>query len=349
MDNVCSAAIENKHTMQAEREHVHVLSTIELSRQLKRQQELLAGLLEEKHSKIKRPAWMGRVGALLSVAMTAFTYLHINVWCLAFMVLHPSGIRAITDRNNPDVIASETDNSPGVYWAYIVAVSGPALVSVAVAVAVHVFVGHDNVWLPTTVAYAAWSVSFCVLNCIGLAYASLQIQKGKDANKADRHFYGSLFRAFGIQVDEMERSGNLDVAICAFVCFLPAIVAAFLVRWCTQPQFTIKCSVDWAATTSGVAFCYEDVSNGCCKVEDLRYNYFKFVAYLSGNVLAAYGLVKYAAICALANAQQLHTIRGADALEEDSPLEKIEVDVKDQRQQGSSKGGAGGATDPLLP
>ena len=48
--------------MQAEREHVHVLSTIELSRQLKRQQELLAGILEEKYSKIKRPAWMGRVG-----------------------------------------------------------------------------------------------------------------------------------------------------------------------------------------------------------------------------------------------------------------------------------------------
>ena len=63
----------------------------------------------------------------------------------------------------------------------------------------------------------------------------------------------------------------------------------------------------WTATMEGVSSCM--VADGvCCKMVDQRYNYFTFVAFLTGNVVAAYHAVQFGAMCLLAKARVNGTI-----------------------------------------
>lgn len=89
--------------------------------------------------------------------------------------------------------------------------------------------------------------------------------------------------------------GETAFTLYIMAALLPAALTGFLYHWFSEPQYDLECNKEW--TPDHTAFCGDGV---CCLVEDERTDYFIFVAFFSGNVLAGYQVVKYCATALLA-------------------------------------------------
>jgi hypothetical protein len=184
---------------------------------------------------------------------------------------------------------------------------GGVLNATAVATYVHFTLKRTDL-LALTCGYVAWFAAVAAL-CVA---SELTMQRaGRDWEAADDAFDAKLFRAFGVAVNKLKGTDVAD-ALYLFVGLVPAIIVMFIVRWFFVPRYSTECSARWTASTPGVGSCI--VADGvCCKTLDERFekfDYFEFVAYLSGNVLAAYKTVQLGAMCLLAKAKADGSVEG---------------------------------------
>jgi hypothetical protein len=90
---------------------------------------------------------------------------------------------------------------------------------------------------------------------------------------------------------------------------VPAIVVGFLVRWFTVPRYAADCSSHWTNSTAGISNCIA-ADGVCCKVLVESFDYFTFTGFLTGNVIAAYKVAQFGAMCLLAKAKADGAVEG---------------------------------------
>ena len=92
-------------------------------------------------------------------------------------------------------------------------------------------------------------------------------------------------------------------------------MAGFLVNWVLTARYDIECSADWTAETPGVQTCEAHSAHLggrplCCKFPDQRLEYFTFIAFFTGNVVAGYQVVKFFSACLLAFGEKHRHVEG---------------------------------------
>jgi hypothetical protein len=146
--------------------------------------------------------------------------------------------------------------------------------------------------LAPLVAYEVWFIA-----------AAVAFQQSEDFAGSAAAFNAKLLLAFDVEVDglELEDDANDTLGtLYLLIGLLPALVMGFLFQWVLHPRYDMECTTKWSNddTFKGCVK-FGDV---CCQAVDEKFDYFTFMAYLTGNVLAGYGVVKFCAKCLVAKA-----------------------------------------------
>ena len=253
---------------------------------------------EKKRAEEDKPnAFQARIGTgLTALSLVIFT-VQSNVWCAAKCVMrHPRRDEGIAGQ---------------------IATWGTAINAVAISVVARFVFGVKLV--ATFCFYVVWFTSFAVLgHLLGRAEKRAK-RNGEDGDAARAAFRASLFRVFGVEVRSLNKSYE-GLALFLLASLVPAIVAGFLARWFSEEKYEISCSAEWTEDVDGKISCTTvDGEFVCCRSHDDTFNYFKFMAFLSGNVLGAYQIVEKGAICILA------TARVGGTVEEDQDIADVPV------------------------
>ena len=233
----------------------------------------------------QKPVAMAHIGQFLIMLNIAVFHLQSNVWNLLYKQYDNRAAKADANAPYPRTRA----------LAISMLFVGMMCNAVAVMCVVHFVAGRTDLF-SLGVSYIAW-FSFVALEQITKEVLSLRAGAGKWKHARSR-FRAVLFSFFGITDVWRLEQGDIANALYFLVGLIPAIVAGFLVRWMAHPRYGPECNARWTNATDGVAFCAP--YGVCCKIEDERTQYFTFTAYLSGNVIAAFAVVKFGAMCLLA-------------------------------------------------
>ena len=242
-----------------------------------------------------QPAYQARVGGWLSTLSFVMQLVQYTPWhCLLAPFLG--------DKEDSRGHRSKRNVAVGIAMDV-----GAALNAAAVACVVYFVLGRTDLVAGLS-AYAAWFVAIAVLRTDNKL---AQLRAGTDWEHADDAFDAKLFRAFGVSVDKVT-DGDVSYPLYLLVALVPAIVAGFLVRRFTVPRYAADCSSHWTNSTAGVSTCIA-ADGVCCKMLDQRFesfDYFTFTAFLTGNVVAAYKVVQFGAMCLLAKAKADGAVEG---------------------------------------
>ena len=239
-----------------------------------------------------QPAYQARVGGWLSILSYVILGVQYTPWSCLLVPFQGDG---------EDSRGHHSKKYAAVNIA--VHVSG-ALNAAAVACVVYFVLGRTDLVAGLS-AYVAWFVATAALTA-GSQLA--QLRAGADYSAARDAFDAKLFRAFGVAVDKLTDS-NVSAPLYYLVALVPAIVVGFLVRWFTVPRYAADCSSHWTNSTAGVSNCIA-ADGVCCKVLVEPFDYFTFTGFLTGNVIAAYKVVQFGAMCLLAKAKADGDVEG---------------------------------------
>ena len=243
-----------------------------------------------------QPTWMAHVGGALIILSMVIFILQYNLWyCLWFF----------GGGDNSDAHGHRSKRCAACIDIMYV---GGALNAAAVACYVHYTLERTDM--------LAWGSGYFALmaavGAVGAAAQIAQLRAGKDWEAARNAFTAKMFRAFGVTVDKLADVDKHGTPLYLLVGLVPAIVTGFLVRWFIVPRYVTDCSARWTNSTAGISACI--VADGvCCKVLDQRFEsfeYFTFVGFLTGNVIAAYKGVQFGAMCLLAKAKADGAVEG---------------------------------------
>ena len=242
----------------------------------------------------EQPRWMATVGAwLMRIAYVFFFVQNCPWWLVMCWAPRPT---TSTGWYNPRAAVFTM-----MIWA------GGALNALAIVMYVH-FVKGQTELVAFSGAYAMWFVAVAVLNAGNLR---ARVKAGRAHVVADQAFDAQLFKAFGVIVGKVTDS-EVALPLYYLVSLVPAMVFGFVVRWITFPRYEVVCSALWTNTTAGVSSCLTE-QNGlqkCCRPSDQRDDYFTFVGFLAGNLVAACTTVKYGALCLFAAARARDGVEG---------------------------------------
>jgi hypothetical protein len=234
-------------------------------------------------------AFKVRVGGWLSKLSVVIILLQFNVWLSLMLTM---GAQADDNGHYRKKFAT----------AKAAMHVGSMLNAAAVALVIHFALGRSGL-LAANISYVVWFTTNAVLHMVNMP---AKLRAGDNYKAIDAAFDGKLFRAFGVAVFKVT-ADDVAVPLYFLVSLVPAIVAGFLTQWFSVAKYESDCSPQWTKDMDDISSCTSNYGV-CCKMVDVRYNYFTFIAYLSGNVLAAYAFVSHGAMCLLAKAKADGTV-----------------------------------------
>ena len=166
---------------------------------------------------------------------------------------------------------------------------GGAVNAVWISYVIYLSHSSDMRLLPMLSAYVTWWTSVWVIE---LALELYQHRK-RDANgrpaakQAENEFWGAILLVFGVDASEYDSENKLWLI--DLVGVLPSVVVGFMFYWFFSPSTYVVCSRTSIQSSASDAVCTGDF---CCYNRLGGTGFFPFVAYLTGNVLAAYGVVQ---------------------------------------------------------
>ena len=252
------------------------------------------------------PAWQSTLGRWISRLSDLIFYIQYAPW--AWLMIHCLSIA-------PE--AADGTYNPRKAYANMAMILSGALNAGGVLAFVLLVRGRADL-LPLGVGYVAW---FSAITLLHAAKERARLAAGGDWENAANIYSAKLFRSFGVKVKQVTGTG-VAFPLFQLVGFLPALVVGFLVNWATVERFETVCSSAYRVGDADVQMC-NATTGGCCKMLDMRLDYFTFIAFLTGNVIAGYQVVKFGATCLLAFGESKGEISGgASALAAAAAMEE---------------------------
>jgi hypothetical protein len=255
------------------------------------QQKQLDALMAERSAQGAQPAYMARIGGVLLAFALLILALQNNVWYAL------AALRG-------DMEDHKGHYSKRYAFVRVAMQAGGAMNAIAVACYVHFALGRTDL-LPWGCGYIAF---FAANAAVAAAKGRALLRAGTAWMAADDTFRAKLFRAFGVEVDKLT-DDKVSIPLYLLVALVPAIVSGFVAHWFSVAKYETDCSAQWTAAMDGVSHCIA-ADSVCCKMLDKRFDYFTFTAFLTGNVIAAYKIVQYGALCLLAKAKADGAVEG---------------------------------------
>lgn len=260
---------------------------------IKHNQDDIIALKAALNAQRKQPRWWARIGTLL----TWLTNLIIVCQNFPWYTIGACGLGEAEGRDGKYSLTHSL--------LYSVVMVGGAVNAVAVASVLMTKGGRLDL-LPWLCGYVVWFCSAALLFMAGemrKVFAKPHLWR-----EADAAYKARLFEAFNVRVARLTNK-SVEFTLFYVVSLVPTVIVMFLVRWFSRTRYITQCSEDFTADMDGVSTCI--VADGvCCKKVDGRTDFFTFIAYLSGNVLAAHRLVTWGAMCLLAKARREHAVEG---------------------------------------
>ena len=242
----------------------------------------------------EQPAWQATLGKYISRLSDLIFYVQYAPW--AWLMIH--------------CLSIEQERADGTYSprkaaANIAMIFSGAVNAFGVFLYVHFVAKHDDL-LAFGTGYVAW---FSAILLLHTAKERARLRAGNRWEASANRFSATLFRSFGVKVKQVTGSATA-FPLFQLVGFLPALVVGFLTNWVNEARYETLCAEGWTLASSPEVQTYNEFTGIGCKMKDMRYDYFTFVAFLTGNVIAGYQVVKFGATCLLAHGEASGEVDG---------------------------------------